>query len=225
MADLTQALGGVFTIKDEILAPPETQLYQAMLDAGIAPPDNIIMDGVLHRFSTNGKPRDTSGWYIAHDGVVPAAAFGDWRSNLNQTWRADIGRTLTAIENIEHMNRVNELKRIRDRELAEARAIAAESAANIWSNAATASDDHPYLVKKGIKNHGFRIASDGRLIAPVMVDGEITSLQYIDGDGNKLFMKAAKPLAVSGRSVANCLIVMLSYISLKVRRLPAPSLK
>lgn len=192
MADLTKALGGVFTLKNEVLAPPETQLYQAITDAGLTPPDSIIMDGSLHRFSTNGKARDTSGWYVAFGGVVPAAGFGCWRSNMSQTWRADIGRTLTTVENIEHMNQVNELKRIRDRELAQSRAIAAESAATIWSSAAMASDDHPYLVKKGIKNHGFRIASDGRLIAPVMIDGEITSLQYIDAQGGKLFLKGGK---------------------------------
>ena len=76
MADLTKALGGVFTLKNEVLAPPETQLYQAIAEAGLTPPDTIIMDGSLHRFSTNGKARDTSGWYVAFGGVVPAAGFG-----------------------------------------------------------------------------------------------------------------------------------------------------
>lgn len=192
MSDLTKIFGGAFTAKDEILAPPETQLYQAMFDAGITPPDQIIMDGTIRRFSTNGKPRDLSGWYVAYDGQIPAAAFGDWRLGLEQTWRADIGRQLTAFENMAHIAKINEIKIARDAEIKESRAIAAENAENIWDNASIASDDHPYLVKKGIKNQGFRIASDGRLIAPVIVDGEITSLQYIDPQGNKLFMKGGK---------------------------------
>lgn len=192
MADLTKILGGAFTVKDEVLAPPETQLYQAMFDAGITPPDQIIMDGTIRRFSTNGKPRDLSGWYVAYDGQVPAAAFGDWRTGLEQSWRADIGRQLTTIENMAHLTRIKELKAKRDQELTESRAIAAENAESTWNSAPLASADHPYLVKKGIQNHGLRIAADGRLIAPVMVDGEITSLQFIDTQGNKLFMKGGK---------------------------------
>ena len=70
----------------------------AMRDAGLQPPEVIEPDGTLHRFSTNGDPRDTAGWYVCHDDGIPAGAFGDWRSGRSGSWHADIGRTLSADE-------------------------------------------------------------------------------------------------------------------------------
>jgi putative DNA primase/helicase len=50
----------------------------AIAVAGLNPPQEIIGDGRLHRFATNGKAGDKSGWYVLHtNGNVPAGAFGD----------------------------------------------------------------------------------------------------------------------------------------------------
>lgn len=171
---------------------PDVQLRVAISDAGITPPDEIIFDGQLHRFSTNGKSRDKSGWYVAYDGKVPAGAFGDWRMGVDCTWRAEIGRELSIAEQMQHSARMRELKAKRDKELQEMRENAAIQAAEIWESAQLASDEHPYIKRKGISNPGWRIASDGRLIAPMMIDGEIAGLQYISEDGTKMFMKGSK---------------------------------
>ena len=48
----------------------------AIAAAGLTPPDEIIGDGKLHRFSSNGRPRDESGWYKFFDDDRPAGAFG-----------------------------------------------------------------------------------------------------------------------------------------------------
>lgn len=40
------------------------QFKSAMLAAGLTPPDDIIGEGGIHRFSTNNKGGDTAGWYI-----------------------------------------------------------------------------------------------------------------------------------------------------------------
>ena len=53
----------------------------------------IEPDGKLRRFDGNGKRGDDSGWYVLHGDAVPAGCFGDWRTGLSQTWRADIGRS------------------------------------------------------------------------------------------------------------------------------------
>lgn len=44
--------------------------------AGIGAPNDIHDDGKLHRFSTNGKRGDDSGWYVLHGDGVPAGRFG-----------------------------------------------------------------------------------------------------------------------------------------------------
>jgi putative DNA primase/helicase len=172
--------------------PAEHQFRVAMSDAGLTPPDDIIFDGKLHRFSTNGKRSDAAGWYVAFDGQVPAGAFGDWRAGMETTWKADIGRDLTMAEQMANASRMRELKAIRDAELAALRENAAEQAKMLWEQASLASDEHPYIQRKGVSNPGWRLAPDGRLIAPMLIDNEIVGLQYIDANGQKMFMKGSK---------------------------------
>ena len=40
------------------------QFCQAILAAGLCPPSEILPDGKLHRFASNGDPADDAGWYI-----------------------------------------------------------------------------------------------------------------------------------------------------------------
>jgi len=174
------------------ILPPEHQLRVAMSDAGIQPPDDLVLDGTLRRFSTTGKKKDLSGWYVIHDGDIPAGAFGDWKTGQEVQFRADIGRDLTFQESAIHHKRMSELKAKREKEVTESREYAAFHAAKLWESAQLASDDHPYIKRKGITNPGWRIAPDGRLIAPMMIDGEIRSLQYIDSDGSKMFLKGGQ---------------------------------
>jgi putative DNA primase/helicase len=171
---------------------PEAQLRVAISDAGLTPPEHIIFDGKIHRFSTSGKRNDDSGWYVAYDGKIAAGAFGDWRQGLEVTWRADIGRDLSAVEHMQHAARMREMKAQREREMAVMRQEAAENAAVLWESARLASDDHPYLQKKGIANPGLRVGTDGRLIAPMYFEGNLVSLQHIDADGNKKMLKGGK---------------------------------
>ena len=167
---------------------PETQLRVAMGESGLTPPDEIIFDGRLHRFSTNGRPRDLSGWYVAHDGKIPAGAFGDWRMGMESTWRADIGRSLTPEEDMAHAARMREVRAMREKELAELREATAAKVEQIWHSAQLAHPDHPYLQRKGIAAHGAKVAGDGRLVVPLYdADGQISSLQYIGHDGGKLY--------------------------------------
>jgi hypothetical protein len=38
------------------------QFRESMVAAGLGPPDELIADGTIHRFSTNGTRRDDAGW-------------------------------------------------------------------------------------------------------------------------------------------------------------------
>lgn len=65
---------------------PESAFLSAIMAAGLTPPEFIEPDGTLHRFSSNGKRGDKSGWYVLHLDGVPAGVFGCWRDGLYQTW-------------------------------------------------------------------------------------------------------------------------------------------
>ena len=198
MANLRLILGGDFVPPaDRYVEPPEQQLMDAIRAAGLEAPDKIYLDGVIHRFNTGvGNKRDKTGWYIGFGDEPQAARFGCWRSDIEGSWVADIGRTITPAEQMAHARRMAEAREKRDAEREKSREVVANVALDIWNNAATATVDHPYIKRKGIQPHGSRVTGDGRLIVPLYdyVDGalELTSVQYIKDDGSKLYHSGGK---------------------------------
>lgn len=192
MADLSNILGGPWSPPTEKhVDAPDIQLKDAMLGAGLKPPDVIHLDGKIHRFNSGTKGEgghDKPGWYIAFSDGVPAGRFGCWRSGLELTWKAEIGRTLTVAEEMAQSRRLSEAKAQRDAEQKKSREVAANTVDLIWSQAGAASPEHPYLQRKGIAPHGARITGDGRLMIPLYNDdGELSSIQYIAADGDKKY--------------------------------------
>jgi putative DNA primase/helicase len=193
MADLSNVFGGPWSPPPEKrVAPPEEQLLDAIRDAGLEPPDQVVFDGRLHRFKSgtkgSAKTGDKSGWYVVFGDGVPAGRFGCWRMGFESPWRADVGRRLTATEEMAHARRLAEAKALRDAELERKHQVASETVEKIWTGAQGASPEHPYLQRKGIGVHGARITGDGRLVLPLYdQDGTLATLQYIDHDGGKLY--------------------------------------
>jgi putative DNA primase/helicase len=193
VADLTSILGGPWSPPPEKpIDPPEVQLLKAMLEAGLAEPkDPIEIDGKMHRFASGtkgAKGYDKSGWYIAFPDGIPSGRFGCWRLGIDHVWRADVGRRLTAAEEMANVRRVAEAKAARDAALERQHEVAAQTVDTIWTSAQAASPDHPYLKRKGIGVHGARVTGDGRLVVPLYdQDGTLSTLQYIDHDGGKLY--------------------------------------
>jgi len=174
--------------KDQHVDPPEVQLADAMRSVGIDPPPDMRIDGQLHRFSTNGRKRDDSGYYVVFPDEPQAGVFGCWRDGIQVNFIADIGRTLSAVENMNILKRQNEAKAERERERERKAATAADTVQTIWANAGVANPEHPYLKRKGIHPHGARVTGDGRLMVPLFdKDGHLSTLQYISDDGDKKY--------------------------------------
>ena len=196
MADLTSIFGGEWSPPAENTFSPEDQLRDAIMAAGLTPPKEILLDGKIHRFFSGTKGsggHDKPGFYIAFGDGIPAGRFGCWRSGIESTWRADVGRKLTHTEEMTHVRRMAEAKALRDAETAKKQEIAANTVETIWVECGPASPDHPYLKAKGIKTHGARVTGDGRLIVPLFDQaGNLSSLQYIAADGGKLYHSGAQ---------------------------------
>jgi phage/plasmid primase-like uncharacterized protein/KaiC/GvpD/RAD55 family RecA-like ATPase len=198
MADLSNILGGSWAPSPEkLVASPESQLIDAMRAAGLEPPNEVHMDGKIHRFrsGTKGSPGhgDKPGWYLVFGDGIPAGRFGCWRAGIEQPWRADVGRKLTEFEEMAHARRINESKVLREAAQERQHQVASETVEKIWLSGGAAHPDHPYLKRKGIQTHGVRITGDGRLIVPLYdQDGTLSTLQYIDEDGGKLYHPGGK---------------------------------
>ena len=167
-----------------------------MIGAGLEPPDHIEMDGKIHRFKsgTKGTPGiDKPGWYLIFGDGIPAGRFGCWRMGMEVTWRADVGRKLTDFEEMAHARRINESKVLREAAQERQHQVASETVEKIWLSGVAAHPDHPYLKRKGIQTHGVRTTGDGRLMVPLYdQDGTLSTLQYIDEDGGKLYHPGGK---------------------------------
>ena len=154
--------------------------------AGLTPPDSIHGDGAIHRFSTNGKRGDDSGWYLLHLDGIPAGSFGCWRTGLQSTWCVKSDSTMTTAEREAHRQRVKAMKAQREAEQAQRQKVASETAAALWQQA-DAATAHPYLTSKAIQPHGIKTFGDKLLIPMRDTAGTLHSLQTIAPDGSKLF--------------------------------------
>jgi len=190
MADLSKILGGPWSPPvSPVPQAPEVQFAEAIRRAGLEVPE-IILDGKIHRFrSTESKKFDRSGWYVGHADGIPCITFGCWREDITQTVKADVGgKKWTPAEEMAHIARVAAAKKQRDAEIERDRSVAASTVETIWSGGVQASPEHPYLKRKGIEAHGARVTGDGRLMLPLFSpEGELSSLQYIDESGGKLY--------------------------------------
>jgi len=172
-----------------------SQFCEAIERAGLPAPKAVQADGALHRFSTNGKPNDTSGWYVLYLDGVPAGCFGCWRSGISEKWRADIGRKMTDAEKRHYRRIMNTIRRQRKEEKTQRQSEAAVRAAEIWAKAQPVAE-HPYLSAKGVDAHGLRCAGDALIVPMYDGQGQLHSLQSISGDGSKRFL--------SGGQVSGC---------------------
>lgn len=164
---------------------------QAAEKVGLALPIDLV-PGRIVRFAGVGKSNgNKSGWaWISEDGQ--GGAFGDWASGVSESWHTQYDREISAAERAEQARRVHELRRIREEQERLRQADGAQRASAIWEQAIPAAEDHPYLQKKGIQHHGLRVDDEQRLIVPVMADGTLSSLQFIDRSGEKLFLPGGK---------------------------------
>ena len=158
-----------------------------MLAAGLTPPNEIIDDGVIHRFGTNGKPCDDSGWYVLHSDGIAAGSFGDWREGFTQPWCSKTVGSMTEAERQAHRERIQVMQRQREADLIQRQQHAAALATKRWA-ATTPCTQHAYLNRKGIKPHGVKIEGDKLLVPMRDTAGAVHNLQTIAPDGTKMFM-------------------------------------
>ena len=179
-----------------------TEFLSAIRNAGLEAPDVIVDDGHLHRFASNANRHDKAGWYVFHSDGIPAGAFGDWRTGVSESWRADLGRPLSSAEECAHRVKIDAMRRLREEEELRGHADAATQASAIWEAAETAGDEHPYLQAKSVKAHGLRIyrgdltiagmVCDGALIVPMKIGEALHSLQFIASNGEKRFLPGGR---------------------------------
>ena len=168
-----------------------TDFRDAMLAAGLTPPQHIHADGKVHRFSTSGKRWDKAGWYCLHLDGLPAGIFGDWRQGITVTWCSKSDSTLSPAERQTMRDTIRRLMAQRDAELQQKRQDAQAAAMQSWAAAGDCTG-HPYLTRKGVQGYGLR-QYGGLLMIPLRdTSGTLHSIQTITPDGGKRFQSGGR---------------------------------
>lgn len=162
----------------------------AMRQAGYEPPLDIT-PGKIHRFSTNGKPKDTAGFCKMFDDMR-GGIFGCFRSGDEQAWQETRTREFTPQEKAEWRRQVEQAKREREEEAERLRTEAREKAARLWETLPAANDNHPYLLRKGVQAFNVKQSGDALVVPLKDTDGTLHSLQFIDPEGNKRFLTGGR---------------------------------
>ena len=148
-------------------------------------PKSEIHVGKFIRFGRNNSVSAK----LFDDGL--AGYLHDWRTSEKFFWFAD----QDSIHPDDYEKRKQEserLKKAHDAKQIIAYAKASKQAEELFSKALNASESHPYLVKKKVKPYGIK-AQDGCLLIPVYsVLGDFQSIQFIDADGGKKFLKGGQ---------------------------------
>ena len=161
--------------------------------------------GSIERFSTNGKRGNRDGYYsLFSDGDFLAGFVGCWRQGTYSTWHS--GKSEGYSITLEQSTRIEARRNAAEAERTKRATSRAAIAKQIYLHAQPASQDHPYLIKKGITADPKIKADDfdkkvffdnpqqsgmlrNCLLIPVTgEDGNIQTLQAITPDGTKFFM-------------------------------------
>ena len=149
-------------------------------DLGGAPDD--IEPGRLHRFSTNGKRADRSGWCrFFPDGW--AGVYGDKRTGVSEHWRATNREPMTLAERADKMRVIAQAKAKRDAATRAAWVTAAARNARTWSQCAPVRADgngrDPVTL---YLKHRLVLPAGEPLAVPAALRFH-PGLPYFDGDG------------------------------------------
>lgn len=172
------------------------QFKQAIRDVGLQPPDNI-QPGKFHRFPGMGKSRgNDAGWCKLFDDLR-GGSFGDFSTGLDQDWQAETERTYTFEERQAFKEKCEAERKAREAEQLKRHIAAATQAVKLISAATDDPAQHPYAVKK-IVDFGPLVKrgvwpqrgwTDALLIPIYSADGKMSTLEAINADGEKDYLK------------------------------------
>lgn len=152
-----------------------------------------IGDGHKHRCSTKDKPGKDNGEYRLHLDFPPNGYATDFREGSYLQWKPDNLPTLTPEQKNSQAERIKKDQKAHKAQLRKKQKQAAGKAREILSKAAPATNDNPYLKRKGVCQVQGLMQEGNKLLVPVKdKDGKIQSLQEIYPDGGKKFFPGGK---------------------------------
>ena len=202
MADLKDVLGETFVadryIKKSAYTtsePPRIAAYNKICEYGMRPPPSLPTNELI-RFPdaqniASGKSGKRDGWavyfeYQTDEDVVGVCIFGSWHGDPEQIiWSSKREQAMTSKELREYHEYIEAAKEKQRQIKAEHQEKAKKECQDIIKNLHPIASN-AYTRKKQITPIG-ALEKNGVIVLPIMYDGEVTSIQYIQENGDKKF--------------------------------------
>lgn len=149
-----------------------TASFRKAIEAqGLLLNEDPIMDGKIKRVPVIGDKRGKkSGAYVGYTDGVPAGFIQNHKTGIKENWKAigyEFSNGLTK-EDVERQKLINQSKRLeRQKEQEVEHETASIEAQETFKNANNATNEHPYLKSKGVKNYHLKIDDKGNLLMPL----------------------------------------------------------
>ncbi len=179
-------------IKDEIKAMAE---FEAELEEIGLCPVGITPDGTMCRCPVQSKTGGKDGAYVAFDNGTFYGGWGlNWVTGKEIKWCSKDPAKMTAPEKDNYREYKEKAKQQQEEECRAGQEKAAKFAEDLLNKSACCTDEHPYLVKKGIKSRDdLRVDENNVLLVPVYgEDGFVQSIHRISGEGEKRNLPGGK---------------------------------
>jgi putative DNA primase/helicase len=163
----------------------EACLWEALTLHGIPHPPREIPSGKFLRWGRNDRY-----WCIAvGDGFI----FGDFCCGLSKSIFPKSSKKLSRKEIAQRQREIEEAVRESQRLREQQQIEAAEHARKIWDESTpVGNNNHPYLQKKKVFSYGLKGLHRSLAVPLLNLNGEVSSLQFIDADGVKTFLCGAR---------------------------------
>ncbi|MEB3212945.1 MAG: toprim domain-containing protein [Leptolyngbyaceae bacterium] len=182
---------GAFFMQDTIDAFLQAWLAHDILPDGTP---EILPDDKWHRVkgATDKGAQKTIYYRLKIEDGFAVGNFGSYREGITHTWTSKTDKSMSREDRDEWKRKTDEARAKRDDERKRQAAEAATLAKQRWAEAEIPIEDHPYLVRKGVRAAGLRCEGDNLIIPMTDVAGKMHGLQTISPAGDKLYMFGAR---------------------------------
>lgn len=205
--------------------------FRLAILAALGHAPEVIEPGKLHRFATNNRRGDSSGWCKLFDDLA-GGVFGDWRAGVSETWAAEPREAMTRQQRAALARQVEAASRERERQQRQQWADNAKRIARLWAECRPLVPGDPvtlYLKRRGfggvwplpacLRLHralpywddaGDLLGRFPAMVAPLVSPGgrAVTALHrtFLMADGRKADVPSPKKLtATAGPLAGSCI--------------------
>lgn len=177
------------------------QVVAQMAEYGLPalPANHPIVNGKFQRFGPQKK-----GWYILREMsldsglTVVTGAFGYFQGENRNTVPVKVDTSsMSAEDRAEYTRQQRAAEKAEEEKREQAARLAAGRARDQWRKAEGIPVVHPYLVRKQVPAEGLRVGLDGRLLIPLVRNGQLLGVQKIDDAGEKMLNKGMDAIGVA----------------------------